>query len=404
MAAFACILGHASLTLAPSWIEAGCPRAARLFFLLVVVGLPLRAAHAAAASPPQVGAVDQVIAAPACPEQRIGAEQFLGPSAMPSPCCRGLQHMPAVVEGSHRRYRDAQPGGVEPVLPEIALAQQGLARERFPGVAGRACAVSRGRPARISGRGTSKSGSDSTPAHGPRPNRSAAWNPSRSRSTTCCEVSISKVSSGWRARQRAMRGSIQRWANDGSTDTRNCMELPEAVAAAERMPSSSKASATPGKAARAGGVQHDAASCAFEGESSCFLQSAVLCGRCEQSFSAVMADKLTKLSNWRNMSQSQVGQVPPVWPLQRHNPRGMHRKGLSACGLLGGWLHCMLQWRNRNRMGVRESLDDISEDVGAPAGWSASLGLAGDEDLGVNPDGGLIEHCKRRKGSRSSND
>ena len=81
------------------------------------------------------------------------------------------------------------------------------------------------------------------PGHSPRPERTAAWKPSRGRSTTRWDASSSSVMSGWRARQRPSLGSSQRCANEGSTATRRRCSVPAAARDAACTPASSCASA-----------------------------------------------------------------------------------------------------------------------------------------------------------------
>jgi hypothetical protein len=68
--------------------------------------------------------------------QRVRGEQF-APQRDAEPLLGGLQHHARVIERSHRRNGRAQPGGVEPVLPDLAFAQQGLPREGFRRIVGK---------------------------------------------------------------------------------------------------------------------------------------------------------------------------------------------------------------------------------------------------------------------------
>ena len=97
---------------------------------------------------------------PAC-AQRVRGQQFAAERDAQS-LFRRLRHHARVIEGRDGVHRNAQPGRVEPVLPDIALAQQGLSGERLGRVV-RQGARRFGDASAMSGSGTSNSGSDSTP-------------------------------------------------------------------------------------------------------------------------------------------------------------------------------------------------------------------------------------------------
>jgi hypothetical protein len=172
--------------------------------------------------------------------QRVGGEQ-LAREREAEVLLGGLQHQAGVVEDGDGAHVGLDARGGEPVLPQVAVAEQRLARERL------------GLRAEQAARGRRRADDDDRRLleqalglePGPRavPCRTAAWKPFALQVDGAERRVDLERERGWRSRQREMRGSIQRFANDGSTVTRSRCASPVAAAAAACTPSSSVASA-----------------------------------------------------------------------------------------------------------------------------------------------------------------